>query len=372
MISKEVKINPAGYEFIYKVNNFDYFFFYLLYNSEYFKWNFIFTNKGKEWKTYMQKRDLVKASKFGFRLMSHDKNFLVYREKAGELLKKSKSFLKDIKEINFSKSTDQELSKKLIEVSHFVTKLWSLYFFTELFCYSEVEKVLENKIEPKAELRKISRNVMKMQKLKYALRTEINKTIFRKHIFLSLLKEIQKRTKLRQKDINNLSFIEIVDCLEKRNKEIKNRKIYVCGKFNEWKIIQGNKALSIIKQLESYKKKADNILYGKTGNKGFYTGKVKIIPLDLKADLNKLIKEMRKGEVLVSGSTGPEMILAARKAGAIITEEGGITSHAAILSRELGIPSVIGTHIATEVLKDGDLVEVDANKGIVKIINRKK
>ena len=58
----------------------------------------------------------------------------------------------------------------------------------------------------------------------------------------------------------------------------------------------------------------------------------------------------------------------AKKAGAIVTEEGGITSHAAIVSRELGIPSVIGTKIATKVLKDGDLVEVDANKGVVKIL----
>ena len=62
------------------------------------------------------------------------------------------------------------------------------------------------------------------------------------------------------------------------------------------------------------------------------------------------------------------MILACRKAGAIITEEGGITSHAAIVSRELGIPSVIGTKIATEALKDGDLVEVNADEGIVRII----
>jgi pyruvate,water dikinase len=57
-----------------------------------------------------------------------------------------------------------------------------------------------------------------------------------------------------------------------------------------------------------------------------------------------------------------------QKAGAIVTEQGGVTSHAAIVSRELGIPCLIGTKIATKVFKDGDMVEVDATKGIVRKI----
>lgn len=55
---------------------------------------------------------------------------------------------------------------------------------------------------------------------------------------------------------------------------------------------------------------------------------------------------------------------------AIVTDEGGMLSHAAIVSRELNIPSIVGTGNATQIFKDGDLVEVDANKGIVKIIKR--
>ena len=66
------------------------------------------------------------------------------------------------------------------------------------------------------------------------------------------------------------------------------------------------------------------------------------------------------------------MMPALIKAAAIVTDEGGVTSHAAIVSRELGIPCVVGTKIATKVLKDGDLVEVDANNGIVKILKRAK
>lgn len=61
-----------------------------------------------------------------------------------------------------------------------------------------------------------------------------------------------------------------------------------------------------------------------------------------------------------------------RKAKAIITDEGGITCHAAILSRELGIPCIIGTKVATKVLKNGDRIEIDTNAGLVKIVHEAK
>ena len=66
--------------------------------------------------------------------------------------------------------------------------------------------------------------------------------------------------------------------------------------------------------------------------------------------------------------TFPSFVVAMKKASAFVTDEGGITCHAAIIARELKKPCIIGTKNATQVLHDGDLVEVDANKGIVKII----
>jgi len=82
------------------------------------------------------------------------------------------------------------------------------------------------------------------------------------------------------------------------------------------------------------------------------------------------IKKMNKGDILLSETTYPALLPAMKIAGAIITNIGGLTCHAAIVSRELGIPCVIGTKIATKVLRDGDLVEVDADKGVVRIIKK--
>ena len=69
--------------------------------------------------------------------------------------------------------------------------------------------------------------------------------------------------------------------------------------------------------------------------------------------------------------TRPEFIPLIRKAAAIVTDAGGILCHAAIVAREMKKPCIVGTKVATKAFKDGDLVEVDANKGVVKILKRK-
>jgi len=80
----------------------------------------------------------------------------------------------------------------------------------------------------------------------------------------------------------------------------------------------------------------------------------------------KEVANVRQGDILIAVMTRPDYVPAMRRAAAIVTNEGGITSHAAIVSRELGIPCVIGTKIATKVFKDGDRVEVDANHGWIR------
>lgn len=80
------------------------------------------------------------------------------------------------------------------------------------------------------------------------------------------------------------------------------------------------------------------------------------------------IKNFEPGRILVTPMTSPEYLPALKNAKAIITDEGGITCHAAIVARELNVPCIIGTKVATKILKDGDLVEVDANTGVIKKI----
>jgi len=80
------------------------------------------------------------------------------------------------------------------------------------------------------------------------------------------------------------------------------------------------------------------------------------------------IYKVNHGDILVTSMTSPDFMAAIRKCVAIITNEGGLTCHAAVIARELNIPCIIGTKNATKVLKDGDKVEVDADKGVVNTI----
>ena len=103
---------------------------------------------------------------------------------------------------------------------------------------------------------------------------------------------------------------------------------------------------------------------GEIGFKGKIIGSVRKIMSYSQAN------EMKEGEILVTAMTTPEFLPALKKASAFITDEGGIASHAAITAREMKKPCILGTKVATQVLKNGDLVEVDANTGIIKILKK--
>jgi phosphohistidine swiveling domain-containing protein len=108
-------------------------------------------------------------------------------------------------------------------------------------------------------------------------------------------------------------------------------------------------------------------LKGQPAMRGNVTGLCHVIAWDIELSADQM-EAMPEGAVLVAGQTRPQLMPAIRKASAIITDEGGVLSHAAIVSRELKIPCVIGTKYATKILKSGDRVEVDADNGVIRII----
>ncbi|MBI2044751.1 phosphoenolpyruvate synthase [Candidatus Pacearchaeota archaeon] len=125
-------------------------------------------------------------------------------------------------------------------------------------------------------------------------------------------------------------------------------------------IVQTRPITTLEKRYESYKElNGEIILSGIPASPGVGVGKVNIIN-----DLEELHK-ISKGDVLVTKMTNPDMVVAMQKSAAIVTDEGGLTSHAAIVSREMGIPAVVGTQEATEKLKNGELITVDGFAGKV-------
>ncbi len=111
--------------------------------------------------------------------------------------------------------------------------------------------------------------------------------------------------------------------------------------------------------VESLETKENLLLTGLGASPGVAVGKVRMI-----ASASELDK-VKAGEILVTRMTNPDFVPAMRRAVAVVTDEGGRTSHAAIVSRELGIVCVVGTEQATKMLKDGEIITVDGSRGEV-------
>lgn len=136
---------------------------------------------------------------------------------------------------------------------------------------------------------------------------------------------------------------------------------YEYGNFSA--LSQGSEFLLFHEKVFKEKQHQDQTeLKGSVAFKGVISGIVKVVMVAHEID------KVEKGDILVAPTTAPSFIFGMEKAAAFVTDEGGITSHAAIVAREMKKPCIIGTKIATKVLKDGDFVEVDAEKGTVKII----
>jgi len=124
-------------------------------------------------------------------------------------------------------------------------------------------------------------------------------------------------------------------------------------------IVQTRPVTTLEKKIENIEIMADVLLGGIAASPGIASGVVRIVRG--MQDLEKI----RQGDVLVTKMTNPDMVVAMQKAIAIVTSEGGATAHAAIVSREMGIPCVTGTKKALEVLHEGQEITVDGSNGKV-------
>ena len=196
------------------------------------------------------------------------------------------------------------------------------------------------------------------------------------HYLDRFLREIAKRTDWKFPELQWLWGCELIDLVKGR--KVDKEKILKRGKYFATFAKEGKMKLEEISDKKKVKqlikiyleeeidkgKELKGLVVSRGKGKGVKTkGKVKIIRNPFKEG-----KKMKKGDILVAAMTSPEFIVVIKKAKAIITDHGGMTSHAAIVSRELKIPCIVNTKIATRALRDGDLVEVDANKGVVKIL----
>lgn len=188
------------------------------------------------------------------------------------------------------------------------------------------------------------------------------------HFVFTILREIGKRVGLEPFEIYYVTDHELKNVFlhkqfdkEKLRQRREEGCIFIHTPAGAY-LMEGEEVKKYPKDIFSGFNKSVSEVRGTPACLGKVTGRVRVIQNVLD------FVNFQEGEILVTNNTTPDFVPLMKKAIAIVTEQGGITTHAAIVSRELNKPCVIGTKIATKVLKDGDLVEVDANNGIVKII----
>ncbi|MFQ5621074.1 MAG: PEP-utilizing enzyme, partial [Candidatus Nanoarchaeia archaeon] len=159
---------------------------------------------------------------------------------------------------------------------------------------------------------------------------------------------------IRMDEIINEDFPS-VEVLEKRQKGY----IWVWGKLLDCSLEDVEKEYDI--EIERLMVPRDSKEFtGMVACKGFARGRVR------KIFKREQVGDVQEGEILVTSMTVPDFLPAMKKAAAFVTDEGGIVCHAVIIAREMGKPCIIGTKIATEMLRNGHEVEVDADNGVVR------
>src|SRR4030043_1937207 len=214
--------------------------------------------------------------------------------------------------------------------------------------------------------------------------------LIQKGTFAILSKEISSQTVMLVRAKNGIKEVKVPTKMVDKQK-IKDEEIIWLGKIadklqnhyyfpqdiewakekNKISIVQ-TRPVTTMQKITTKKKTKDfiditaPILTGTSASPGIGTGPVKIIK-----DASEISK-VHEGDVLVSVMTSPDFVPAMKKACAIVTDKGGLTSHAAIVSRELGVPCVVGTNDATKKLKESLIVSVDGSRGLVYLGNKIK
>jgi phosphohistidine swiveling domain-containing protein len=181
-----------------------------------------------------------------------------------------------------------------------------------------------------------------------------------------ILEELTKRSQRPELEFATISEVEAFFQSQSMDLEAIARRREGYAAFlddeREPHVVTGRQA-AILKEKIREESSSDSLVSGNIATRGHVTGRVRIISFSA-ADYDEQVSAFKEGEILVTGMTRPQIIHLCKKASAIVTDEGGITCHAAVVSREFNIPCIIATHNATKLLRTGDQVVVDASKGL--------
>lgn len=354
-----IKLEPENYHRLFKVKSIRYLIDDI-WMGFYRQLNVFITFVDDEFTSYLPKEVMAQTLKEGLKLFTSTKfkafktEFLLYLEEVNK---------ESLKCLSKEKISPQDCLNMFSNYS----KLFNYYSKTEFF-YTE-QAYLQSKDNPF-----LQSNLNELSALKNLGRDNLNKIFFGENAYLNqIILKLSSQLGVSVEDLQQYSRQEILNLFEnkkvdKKTIEDRNLAFVIIGTGKDIITVEGEEAKTIIKPF--FIETNSSLITGKVANHGKIIGRVKVIVSGYHNfdNIGKIMNDMQKGDVLVSETTSPELLPACHKASAIVTDQGGLLSHAAIIAREMKIPCIVGTENATKVLKDGDLVEVDAEKGIVRKI----
>lgn len=238
----------------------------------------------------------------------------------------------------------------------------SFYRYTEFFYTDECYKK-SNEL--------IASNLYKLERIKLRGRKLLNRCFNGTHSYMSRLIERLSTEFSINKEYLLLSTPEEI-CTKNiiHNEELLKERIenYCISSSEKLNLVTGEKC----RQLQNiFCKKSDELkIFGTVANPGSVDGIARVIIANFNNydKLDEILSTMKEGEILITETTSPDIVLACSKASGIVTNQGGLGSHAAVISRELGIPCIVGTGNATNVIKSGDRVRLDSSTNSVEIL----
>jgi len=344
--------------------------------------NHLLINKDGAMSYYANKKTIKKAKEFGRKKYSDLAFIEYYEQKISETEKGLKKIVNRVKKENLTKKDNCALFSLCNDFFEKYSELVGLYRFSGPDFYENIIiDIIKKFPEPSEESfnlflsHKKDFNVDEKIKKQALKLNEIGKIRLDMHKvwqdtfndFEKMFREISSRTDLSVLEIKNCLFSEIKEILLNDKKpdlnEIKKRIKFYNFVYQDTKF-EINFNRDLIEKIELDLKEVK----GKVAYPGKIKGNVKVILNSISKRTAQENKEIKEGVILVTGNTSPDLVPIIKKVSAIVTDEGGLLSHAATISREFKKPCVIGTKIATKIFKDGDYIEVDANKGIVRKI----
>ncbi|GHT00459.1 hypothetical protein FACS189421_12570 [Bacteroidia bacterium] len=350
----------AEYELTFKVNGLPFMFADLLCRGFGYLHPLFVIDKG-EFLQYFPNEMMSWADEYGYNTFGSPMGFVKHKNDFTEFHNKAFPHLQKI--------LTEPLSRK--NVAEFFDIIYQYFVF-----YSKTDYQFTNKLYVYANKNpNIAQSIRDISVFKDIARIWINNVTINDDCLLNRLLA-QLSQKFNVDDLSNYKMNEILSLFDgEKPTDIKERELGAVVSFDgtNYHYAFGQEAIDYANRIHlynSFETKTD--IKGQTANRGqtqFVEGKARLIKVDYSdlAAVKAAIDSMQNDEILVAEFTAPELTLACEKAKAIVTDMGGMLSHAAIISRELGIPCIVGTSFASHRIQNGDTIFLDMNTGNVTV-----